>query len=266
MPSTLHVTAAGNGVTTITLARPGKKNAIDSRMWDELEEALRALRQEVYAGEVRCVVVTGEGDGFCSGADLTDPARAERPAGPAALALGMLRVNDVAIAWHRLPVPTIAAVNGVAAGAGCNLALGADIVVASDRARFTEIFARRGLVVDFGGSYLLPRLVGLHRAKELVFTGRVVDAAEAASIGLVNRVVAHAELMPTVARLAAEIAAGPPIALRYSKAALNASLSHTLEEALDFEGVAQGLALSSADVAEALAAFVDKREPKFTGR
>ena len=135
------------------------------------------------------LVITGAGDGFCSGADLGDTATSDAGRGPGLALAGMRTVGERAMRLHELAKPTIAMVNGVAAGAGCNLALGCDLVVASDRARFSEIFSKRGLVVDFGGSWILPRLVGMHRAKELVLLADVIDATEAERIGLVNRVV-----------------------------------------------------------------------------
>jgi 2-(1,2-epoxy-1,2-dihydrophenyl)acetyl-CoA isomerase len=168
-------------------------------------------------------VITGSGDAFCSGADLTSAAEGDAPNGAGASVASMRIVGRAALRLHELPLPTIAAVNGVAAGAGCNLALGCDLIVASDRARFTEIFAKRGLALDFGGSWLLPRLVGLHRAKELAFLAEIVDAKEADG------------------------------------------LNHTMAEAVEHEGVAQALMFSSRDTAEAMIAFVEKREPRFTG-
>ncbi|MGA0174930.1 MAG: enoyl-CoA hydratase-related protein, partial [Phycisphaerales bacterium] len=160
----------------------------------------------------------------------------------------------------------VAKVRGVAAGAGLNMALACDMVIAAEGARFSEIFARRGLVVDFGGSWLLPRLVGMHRAKELVLLADIIDAAEADRIGLVNRVVPEAELDAVVASIAARLAAGPPIALAMSKRLLNNSFDVTLEQALDDEGLAQTVTFSTEDVAEAMGAFIDKRDPVFRGR
>ena len=167
---------------------------------------------------------------------------------------------------HELPMPTIAKVNGVAAGAGLNLALGCDLIVASDRARFSEIFARRGLSVDFGGTWLLPRLIGLHRAKELAFFADIIDASTAKEMGLVNRVVAHDELDAFVTEWADRLAAGPPIALAQTKAMLNKSFNVSMDEALDLEGWSQTVNFSTADTREAIDAFLNKREPKFEGR
>ena len=161
-----------------------------------------------------------------------------------------------------LPIPTIAAVNGVAAGAGCNLALGCDLIVASDHARFTEIFAKRGLAFDFGGSWVLPRLVGLHQAKELAFLAEIVDAQEAERIGIVNRVVPHAELAKEVDELATRIAAMPPLQLAMIKRQLNDGLNRTMAEAIEYEGVVQALMATSHDTAEAMIAFLQKRDPR----
>jgi 2-(1,2-epoxy-1,2-dihydrophenyl)acetyl-CoA isomerase len=178
----------------------------------------------------------------------------------------MRHIGDVALALHRLPIPTIAKVRGVAVGAGCNMALGCDLVVASDTARFSEIFARRGLSIDFGGSWLLPRIVGMHRAKELALFADIIDAAEAERMGLVNRVVPDGEIDEFVDGWAARLAAGPPIALAMTKRMLDNSMAVTMEQALDDEGVAQSLNFSTADTMEALQAFVEKREPRFQGR
>jgi 2-(1,2-epoxy-1,2-dihydrophenyl)acetyl-CoA isomerase len=177
----------------------------------------------------------------------------------------MRQVGRAALALHQLSKPTISAVNGVAAGAGCNLALGCDLIYASDRARFTEIFAKRGLIVDFGGSWVLPRLVGLHRAKELVLTADIIDAAEADRIGLVNRVVPHDELLDHAHGVARKLAALPPNQLAVSKRMLAQSYSVTMAEALELESVAQAAMFSSRDTAEAMLAFLEKRTPHFTG-
>lgn len=245
------------GVVTITLNRPEKRNAIDAAMWQELNECFSEVTNRT---DDRVMVLSGAGGAFCSGADLTSVGGAGDP-----LSL-MRRVGDVALALHRVPKPTIAKVNGVAAGAGANLALGCDLIVASDEARFSEIFARRGLSIDFGGSWLLPRLVGLHRAKELTLLADMVSATEARDMGLVNRVVPAADLDAFVADWAGRLAAGPPIALALSKNLLNRSFEVSLSQALDDEGRCQVVNFSTADTAEALAAFIAKREPRFQGR
>ena len=248
-----------DGIVRITLDRPAKKNAINGIMWDEL---LATFREIGASSTDRAVVITGSGGAFCSGADLTAAGDSPRPHQLAA----MRHVGDVCLALHRLPQPVIAKVRGVAVGAGLNLALGCDLVVASDNARFSQIFAKRGLSIDFGGSWVLPRRVGLHRAKELAFFADIIDAAEAERIGLVNRVVADAELDSFVDDWAARLAAAPPIALAMTKRMLDNSMNVTLEEALDDEGVAQTVNFGTSDTAEAMAAFVGKRSPHFEGR
>jgi enoyl-CoA hydratase/carnithine racemase len=249
-----------DGIVTITLQRPEKKNAINGPMWDELLATFRSIAD---TSTDRVVVLTGAGGAFCSGADLTGGG----VGGPERHQLAAMRhVGDVCLALQRLPQPVIAKVRGVAVGAGCNMALGCDLVVAGTSARFSEIFAKRGLSVDFGGTWALPRRIGLHRAKELAFFADIIDAAEAERIGLVNRVVDDAELDAFVDDWAARLAAGPPLALAMTKRMLNNSMNVTLEEALDDEGAAQTVNFSTKDTMEAMAAFVEKRSPVFEGR
>jgi enoyl-CoA hydratase/carnithine racemase len=247
----------GAGIVTVTLNRPEKKNAANAAMWDELLRVFSEIRDR---SDDRVLIITGAGDGFCSGADLTDPE--SRKAHPLAW---MRHIGEVALALHRLPIPTIAKVNGVAAGAGCNLALGCDLVVAAESARFTEIFARRGLSLDFGGSWLLPRMIGLHKAKELAFFGDIIDARAAAELGVVNRVVPDDELDGFVAGWAERLAEGPPLALSMTKKLLNDGLGVGFDQALEDEARSQAINLVSADAAEALAAFLEKRTPRFRG-
>ena len=250
-----------DGIVTVTIDRPARKNAITGEMW----RGLIAIFDEVAErGEDRVLVITGAGDAFCSGADLGAAAQGDTSGAGASVA-SMRFVGRAALRLHELPIPTVAAVNGVAAGAGCNLALGCDLIVASERARFSEIFAKRGLALDFGGSWLLPRLVGLHRAKELAFLADIIDATEAERIGLVNRVVPHDRLGDEVRTVATRLAAMPPLQLAVIKRQLNDSFSHTMAEAIEFEDVAQALMFSSRDTAEAMLAFMQKREPRFTG-
>jgi enoyl-CoA hydratase/carnithine racemase len=247
-------------IATITLNRPQKKNAVDAVMWNEL---LETFRQIALDREVRAVVITGAGGDFCSGADLSGGGANDSERHQLTT---MRHIGDVALALHRVPQPTIAKIRGVAVGAGLNMALGCDLVVASSNARFSEIFAKRGLSVDFGGSWVLPRRVGLHRAKELVLLADIIDAAEADRIGLVNRVVDDADLDAFVHDWATRLAAGPPLALAMSKRMLNNSAHVTLEEALDDEGLSQTVNFATKDTAEAMAAFLEKRAPKFSGR
>jgi enoyl-CoA hydratase/carnithine racemase len=255
---TLVIERSG-GVVTCTLNRPQKKNAANDLMWAELHAT---FDQVAKSPSDRVLVVTGAGGAFCSGADLSADGGLGHEGGVAR----MRRIGDVALALHRMPKPTIAKVDGIAAGAGCNLALGCDLIVASDQARFSQIFAKRGLSLDFGGSWLLPRLVGLHKAKELALLADIVSAAEAERLGIVNRVVPAAELDAFVDDWAARLAAGPPLALSMTKKLLNDGLSMSLDQALEAEGMAQTVNFGTADTAEAMVAFLDKRDPRFTGR
>jgi 2-(1,2-epoxy-1,2-dihydrophenyl)acetyl-CoA isomerase len=255
---TLRVERAANGVVTLTLDRPQKKNAMNAAMFNEL---LAVFREVNDAAADRVLVITGAGDAFCSGADLGDRGSDTRHP------LARLHwVADIVLALHRIPKPVIAKVNGVAAGAGMNLALGCDLIVASESARFSEIFARRGLTVDFGGSWLLPRLVGMHRAKELALLADIISAKEAQEMGLVNRVVAPSQLDAFVDDWAARLAAGPPIALAMTKRLLTNSFAMSMDEALEAEGMAQTVNAGTEDAPEAIRAFLEKREPKFKGR
>jgi 2-(1,2-epoxy-1,2-dihydrophenyl)acetyl-CoA isomerase len=262
---TLRFERDDHGVATLTFDRPEKKNAINNTMWREILAVLDEVEDD--AG-VRVLVLTGAGDAFTSGADLGRDALgevAEHRGGYGRAVRSMRIVGRVALRLHELHTPTVAAVNGVTAGAGCNLALGCDLIVAADTARFSEIFARRGLALDGGGSWLLPRLVGLHRAKQLAFLADVVSAKEAAELGIVNWVVPAAELPAFVAALAARIAAQPPIQVQQIKRQLNQSFSVSMAEALEFEDLVQAANFGSSDTAEAMLAFLERREPRFTG-
>ena len=247
------------GVVTVTLNRPQKKNAINDRMWVELLETFRGIAANTE--EDRVVVLTGAGGDFCSGADLS---AGDERAGHGIV--HMRQVGEVCLALHAMPQPVIAKVPGVAAGAGLNLALGCDLIVASDEARFSEIFARRGLSVDFGGSWVLPRLVGLHKAKELVLLADIIDAKEAQDIGIVNRVVPAAQLDAFVDDWAQRLVAGPPIALSMSKRLLDQSSAVSLAQAVEAEAQAQIVNSGTSDATEAMAAFLEKRDPVFRGR
>ena len=254
----LHLTSDG-GVATITIDRPRVRNAVTPDGWNGLHD----LFDEVARDEsVRVVVLTGAGEDFCSGADVGGDPR-EREGHPLD---GMRSVGRACQTLHTMPKPTIARVDGVAAGAGLNMALACDFVLASDRSRFSEIFARRGLSIDFGGSFILPRIVGMQRAKELVLLADVIDAARAMEFGLVNRVVPRAELDGVVDEFVQKLLAGPPIALATSKKLLNQSFTSTLEEALEAEGIGQAYQFTTADVVEAMKAFVEKRDAGFIGR
>jgi len=254
----LHVAREG-GVATLTIDRPRVRNAITPAGWDALHDLFDELARD---DAVRVVVLTGAGEDFCSGADVGGDPR-DREGHPLD---GMRAVGRACQTLFTLPKPTIARVDGVAAGAGLNMALACDFVLASERSRFSEIFARRGLNVDFGGSFLLPRIVGMQRAKELVLLADVIDAARALEMGLVNRVVPSDELDTLVEEFASKLMAGPPIALATSKKLLNQSFTSTLDEALDAEGIGQAYQFTTRDTVEAMTAFVEKRDPNFEGR
>lgn len=244
------------GVRTLTLNRPHRRNAIDRELWDALGDALTAVTDDPA---VRAVVLTGAGGAFCAGADLSGGVPDEHPL------RGMRRVNDVALLLHELPQPTVAAVDGVAVGAGWNLALGCDLVVATPRARFSQIFARRGLSLDFGGSWLLPRIVGLQQAKRIALLADILGAEEARALGLVTDVVpSEEELADHVAALAARLAAGPPVALAQTKALLNDGVQSSMREALAAEARTQTINFAT-DAPEGFRAFVEKDDPDYTG-
>lgn len=242
------------------MSSPSARNAVPQSGWGDLADAFNQFE----ASGQRVLVITGVDGDFCAGADMKRGAIAAPSA--AENAARMRRTNSAAIALHRLSKPTIAAVDGVAVGAGMNLALGCDIVIATDRARFSEIFVKRGLTIDFGGTWLLPRLVGLAKARELALTGRVFGAPEALDIGMITEMVASNELEGRVGELANELASGAPLAQSIIKRALDRSSSMTFEQALSFEEQAQAILLGSEDLTEGAAAFVQKREPDFKGR
>jgi 2-(1,2-epoxy-1,2-dihydrophenyl)acetyl-CoA isomerase len=260
-PETLTIlTACADGVATLTLNRPEVRNALNMTMRRDLEVALARLDED---RDVRVVVVRGAGEHFCAGGDVK--LMRDHPMTAAEGQSRVEAINRAILALARLRVPTIAMVDGAAAGAGCNLALACDLVVASDRARFGEVFARIGLIPDAGGTYFLPRRVGLARAKELVFTADIIDAREAERIGLVNRVVPAAALETETYALARRIAEGPPRVLAAAKALLARAPGLDLESALHWEALTQGEMIAAADHREGLRAFFEKRPPRFTG-
>lgn len=245
-----------DAVVTVTLNRPHRKNALDVAAWAGLEDALCSARDDE---SVRVLVITGAGGDFCAGADLADDSDGHHPLHR------MRRIGDIAELLHDMPKPVVAKVDGVAAGAGWNLALGCDLVVASSSARFSQIFSRRGLSPDFGGCWLLPRIVGLQQAKRLALLADFVDAAEALSLGLVTWVKEHPEIDSFVDEVTARLAAGPPVALAQAKELLNAGAAQTFRETLDDESRAQ-LVNFATDGPAAREAFLARTEPRFEGR
>ncbi|MCK4243112.1 MAG: enoyl-CoA hydratase/isomerase family protein [Dehalococcoidia bacterium] len=253
------------GVATLTLNRPEKLNAWNEEMSREALQAVEEIRRD---SEARVLVVTGAGRGFSSGADLTAMAQREQGLPTERVTLSTLP-GVVALAYElrNLDRPTIAAVNGVAAGAGFGIALACDIRIASDQARFSQIFVKRALVPDTGSTYFLTKLLGTAKACELMFTGDFVDAAEAERLGIVNKVVPHDELMNETMALAKKIASGPPLTIELIKRAIYKGFAETdLEHQLNFEMYLQRLAFATEDFKEGVTAFLEKREPKFQGK
>jgi 2-(1,2-epoxy-1,2-dihydrophenyl)acetyl-CoA isomerase len=248
-----------NAVATITLNRPQELNALDRSMKTELLAGLRSVERD---RAVRALVLTGEGRAFCAGQDLREPFGGQHPTLADEL---RLRYNPVILAITRLSKPVIAAVNGVAAGAGCSLALACDLRLAASGASFVLAFGRVGLVPDSGASWFLPRIVGQARAAELALLGDPVSAEDAARIGLVNRVVAAESLLDEARALAVRLAEGSPLAMALTKRALRYSAAASLEAALEHEATLQGVAGRSKDHEEGVAAFRAKRAARFTG-
>ena len=244
-----------SGVLTLTLNRPERRNAIDGPTWEALRAGFERARDDP---ETRVVVITGAGGAFCAGADLS----VKREGHP----LDRMRsINEIALLLHELPKPTVARVDGVAVGAGWNLALGCDLVVATPTSRFSQIFAKRGLSLDFGGSWLLPRLVGMQQAKRLALLAEMIDATEAERLGLVTWVKPPEEIDAFVADLTTRLASVAPVAAAQSKALLHENADRTLREALASEARTQAVNFATADAPEAFAAFTEKRDPDFTG-
>jgi enoyl-CoA hydratase/carnithine racemase len=253
---------AADHVAVITLNRPHRRNALNYQAYDELEASFRAASADP---EIRCVVVTGADPAFCSGDDV-----AEIMAGPKAVsgapAPRTTKATPAAIAALECEKPVIAAVNGAAVGWGMELALFADIRIASEKARFAELFVKRGLVSDVGGFYRLPAIVGPAKAAELLFTGDVVNAAEALRIGLVSEVVPHEALMPRALGLAGRIAANPPLAVQALKAGLQRTAYGDPHEIGAWAIGEIRRLMQTEDHREGVASFLEKREPTFRGR
>ncbi|MER8042128.1 enoyl-CoA hydratase-related protein [Streptomyces sp. NPDC094032] len=262
MSDVLHTVE--NGVSWITLNRPEAMNAVT---WDQRERIIALLADASADPAVRAVVITATGRGFCAGADLRGgpAATGERVQGDVArmIRTGAQRFIGAVMDCEK---PVIAAVNGTAAGIGAHLAFACDLVIAAEPAKFVEVFVRRGIVPDGGGAYLLPRLVGPQRAKELMFFGDSVPAAEARAMGLVNRVVPAEELEKTAREWAERLAQGPTRALALTKRLVNASLDTDRASAFAAEADAQELCMTTRDAQEGVAAFVERRTPTYEGR
>ncbi len=250
-------------IATLTLNRPERLNALGGTLREDLYDAVTKSAADPNVG---VLVITGAGRGFCSGGDVKSM-NERGEAGQASTTgerLAPLR-DQVILALRDCPKPVIAAINGAAAGAGMNLALACDLRIASTAAKFSQAFVKRGLAPDWGGSYFLPRVVGIAKACELIFTGDTIDAAEALRLGIVNAVAAPDELMAEAYKLARKIAAGPPVAIRLAKRAIHHNQDVDLRAALEFETFAQCVCKDTEDSKEGVRAFVEKRAPVFRG-
>jgi len=249
-------------VTTLTLNRPEKYNAFAGRMREEIREA---VEQFCTDGDARVLVITGAGKAFCSGGDVDEFVSGETQALSEVASNVRHTMCRTVLAINAVEKPVIAAVNGVAAGGGCNLALSCDIRIASDRARFGQVFTRIGAHPDWGGIYFLPRLVGYAKAAELIWSAEIIDAREALRLGMVNRVVPHEELMHATYELAGRIARNAPLPIAFSKRGLRNFFRWDLEAALDYEAYVLEVIRHSEDMMEGFKSFLEKREPQFKG-
>jgi 2-(1,2-epoxy-1,2-dihydrophenyl)acetyl-CoA isomerase len=245
-------------IATVTLNRPDAMNATTDELYQELQQLLGEIAADTSVG---CVILTGAGKGFCAGADLK--ARRDHMTPIQLRARHRWILKDILEPLFRLEKPVIAAVNGAAAGAGFNIALACDFIIASEQASFIQAFAKVGLVPDLGGMYLLGRVIGINKAKELCFTARKVLADEAKALGIVNHVVPHDQLMVEARATAARIVAGSPTALAMTKTLLNKASNSTLDQMLEYESYAQTVAYLTPEYKEGVQAFREKRAPDF---
>lgn len=253
-----------DSVATLTLNRPERLNALGDTLRDDLYDA---VSKSAADPQVRVLVITGAGRGFCSGGDVKSmKERSEAPEAPPWTDKFAPMRDRIILAMRDCPKPIIAAVNGAAAGAGMNLALACDIRLASSAAKFSQAFVKRGLHPDWGGTYFLPRIVGISKACELIFTGDSIDAAQALELGIVNTVVSPEALMDEAYKLARKIAAGPPVAIQLAKRAIHHNQDVDLRAALEFESFAQNISRETEDAKEGVQAFLEKRAPQFRGR
>jgi len=247
----------------ITLNRPDKLNSVKIEQLEELVNRLNTYEQD---DEVRAIVITATGRGFCTGADLTGGGGRPDANTPMGMKLSTHIYSRVPFTISSIEKPVIAAVNGIAAGFGCNLALCCDMIYAAQDAKFIEIFVKRGMSPDGGGTYFLPRLVGLARAKEIFLSGEPVLAEEALKIGMINKVVPNDQLMDETLKYAKQIAKAPTRSVGMIKRLLNRSFDSDLQTQLEFEAAYQGLATSTGDMIEGVMSFLEKRDPKFQGK
>ncbi len=250
-------------VAWITLNRPERYNAFGGLMRQEI---LAILQQVAADDNIRVVVITGAGKAFCTGGDVGEFASGDTKALASRVSSRRHAMCEAALAINTMEKPVIAAVNGVAAGGGCNLALACDIRIASDKARFGQVFTRRGVHPDWGGIFFLPRLVGYAKAAELIFSAEIIPADEALAIGMVNKVVPHEQLAQTAREMAARIAENAPIPIAFAKRGLQNFHKWDLPQALDYESYVLEVCMKSEDIIEGFGAFLEKRDPKFKGK
>ena len=256
------LTEVDGAVATITLNRPERLNALDTRTLAALDDALAATAGN---GAVRAIILTGAGRGFSAGADVKEWAAGESGGEDGPVDDWVTLAHRVVSRLYRLPKPVVAAVNGVAVGGGFDIALACDFRVAADTARFGAVYVNIGFAPDAGGTFLLPRIIGMTRAKELIYTGRIINAAEAAEIGVVSSVVPGADLLAAAGELAGRLAAGPTVAIGVAKENIQEHWTMSLESALRSESRAGRITGATADHVEGLAAANEKRSPTFVG-
>ncbi len=250
-------------IATLTMNRPERLNALGDTLRQDLHDAITKASSD---SDVRAIILTGAGRSFCSDGDVKAMNEAKQRNQSAPIMDKIAPSRDLTVlAMRDAPKPVIAAVNGPAAGAGMNIALACDIRIASSAARFGETFVKRGLHVDWGGTYFLPRIVGMAKACELIFSGDVINAQEALALGIVSQVVEPNALMDTVRALARKMAAGPPIAIRLAKRALYHNQECDLRAVLEYKTYAQNICRETEDAWEGIRAFVEKRPPHFKG-
>ena len=252
-----------DNVATITLNRPDRYNAFAGRMRQEIVEVIDDVAGD---RDIRAVILTGAGKAFCVGGDVNEFVSGTTQALEQQVSSERHAMCKAVLAINAMEKPVIAAVNGVAAGGGCNLALACDIRIASERARFGQVFVRRGVHPDWGGIYFLPRLVGYSKAAELIFSGEVIGAEEAFRIGMVNKLVPHEELPKAAREFAGRIAKNAPIPIAFAKRGLQNFSKWDLPQALDYESYVLDVCRKTEDLIEGFASFLEKREPVFKGR
>lgn len=260
---TIQLEIRDDSVAILTLNRPSALNALTVQMGNEFLKAFAEAR----TNGARAVVLTGSGRAFCAGGDLREMQQIARKEGrvEAFFDEPLNLLHDCIRAIRKTPLPVVAAVNGFASGAGCNLALACDLVVAGESAKFNEAFIKIGLTPDCGGTFILPRLIGWKRASEMLMTGDIIDAKQAAEIGMINRAVPDEELMNEALSLAVRLASGPTAAIGRVKQLLDQGAAKDYDEQLDLEHEAQIQSGQSVDFKEGVAAFMEKRPPRFTG-